>query len=131
MRAARAGLLLLPPLLCASLVTRAAEVATVAVGVRVAAPSCPIAPLPIADFVDALRVELAGRVASGGCTLVTPVIAPCDPSTLRVEIIVTDEVSGRASMRTISLEDVAPEARPRALALAVTDFFLIDTATTE
>jgi hypothetical protein len=125
MRAARAALLLIAPLLSWSLIAHAAEVATVGAGVRVMAPSCPISPLPFADFVDALRVELAGRGTSGALTLVTPVIAPCDTTTLRVEITVADEGSGRSVMRAVSLEDVALAARPRVLALAVAELLRV------
>jgi hypothetical protein len=107
--------------LTAPATARAQDPATIVAGVRVASPSCPIAPLSVPTFVDALRVELSGQPAGGGETLVTLAIEPCDPSTTRVQVTAAETGSQRASAREIDLADVAPTARPRALALAVAE----------
>jgi hypothetical protein len=120
MTAVRAGVLAALALL-APAVARAADPAVVVSGVRVASPACPIAPLAIPQFVDALRVELTGQDTGHGATLVTLAIEPCDPSTTRVLVSVSDVNSQRGSAREIDLGDVAPTARPRALALAVAE----------
>jgi hypothetical protein len=121
MAAARAGVTALLLVLTVPVVARAADPTAVVAGVRFAAPACPIAPLSVPDFVDALRVELAGRDPGRGETLVRLAIEPCDPSTVRVQVTVTDTGSERASAREIDLADVAQPARPRALALAVAE----------
>jgi hypothetical protein len=124
MTAFRAGVLLsflLATSLVAPVVARAADVTDVVAGVRVAAPSCPIAPLPLPAFIEALRVELAGRAATRGTTLVTLAIEPCDPGTTRVQVTVSDARGELSLSRAVGLEDVTPAARPRALALAVAE----------
>src|SRR5262249_20619277 len=107
--------------LLAPVTARASDLATVVEGVQVASPACPIAPLSVPSFVDALRVELAGRPAGAGTTLVTLAIEPCDPSTDRVQGTVAGTATERASAREIARADVAATARPRALALAVAE----------
>jgi hypothetical protein len=102
-------------------VARAAEVTDVVAGVRVASPTCPIAPLPVPDFVEALRVELASRAPTSRAVLVTLAIEPCDVETKTVHVEAVDEASGRATARDVGLADVAPAARPRALSLAVAE----------
>jgi hypothetical protein len=114
------GLLLLTPLVCAPAAARAADATTVVAGVRIESPSCPIAPLSLSEFVDALRVELAGRALTAAASVVTLAIAPCDPTTQRIEVRVTTE-GGRIIAREVGLEDVVPAARPRTLALAVAE----------
>src|SRR5258706_10881939 len=117
MTASRAGVLVAASLFASSV--SAAEV-TVIVGVRVATPACPIAPLSVPAFVDLLRVELAGRARAPGATLVTLAIEPCDAATARVRVGVTIDASP-AGERDVGLEDIAVDARPRALALAVAE----------
>src|SRR4051812_39399192 len=67
--------------------------------IRVFPPECPSAPVSADDFVDALRVELAGRqphccvVGPGGeaandAIKVTLSIEPCDPATQQVGVAV-------------------------------------------
>jgi hypothetical protein len=121
MAAVRAGVTAILLVLTVSAVARAAGPTIVVAGVRVASPACPIAPLSVTDFVDVLRVELAGRDTSLGETLIKLDVEPCDPSTTRVQVTVADTGSERASAREIDLADVAMTARPRALALAVAE----------
>jgi hypothetical protein len=117
MTASRAGVLVAASLFASSV--SAAEV-TVIAGVRVGTPACPIAPLSVPAFVDSLRVELAGRARAPGATLVTLAIEPCDAATARVHVGVTIDAHP-AGERDVGLEDVAAEARPRVLALAVAE----------
>jgi hypothetical protein len=94
---------------------------TVVGGVRVAGPACPIAPLSVPAFLDSLRVELAGSARPPGSTVVTLAVEPCDAATARVRVRITNDAGGAAAERDVGLEDVALEARPRALALAVAE----------
>src|SRR3954471_10069042 len=105
-----AGHLLTPP------AAGAVEARHVVAGVRFAPPECPIAPLSLPDFVESLRVELAGQAAAADTTLVSLAVEPCDTATTHVQVTVTDVATGRGSARDIDLGDGALEARPRALA---------------
>jgi hypothetical protein len=100
---------------------QAVEARYVTADVRFAPPACPIAPLSIPAFVEALRVELTSRGATPGATLVSLSVEPCDTSTTHVQVSVNDAASGRGSARDIDLADVTFDARPRALALAVAE----------
>jgi hypothetical protein len=100
---------------------RAADVTDVVAGVRFSSPTCPITPVAMTDLVEALRVELASRARGARAQLVTLTIKPCDVGTTNVHVEVTEELTGRASVRDVGLEDVAPAARTRALALAVAE----------
>jgi hypothetical protein len=120
MTAGRAGVLLAVALL-APAPARAADSTEVASGVRVVAPACPISPVSVPDFVDSLRVELASRAHDRHEALVTLEIAPCDTATTTVQVSVQDFESRHGLAREIGLADVAPTARPRALALAVAE----------
>jgi hypothetical protein len=95
-------------------------------------PQCEAAPLSVDEFVDSLRVELAGRqphccvVGPGGdspadAVRVTLTIEPCDAATEQVGITVDVTEPPRTVDRQVSLADLPPEARPRALALAVAE----------
>jgi hypothetical protein len=119
--AAGAGVFALLLVLTAPAVARASEPTTVVAGVDVVPPNCPIAPLSLTGFMDALRVELAGQATAAGGTSVTLAIEPCDPATNRVQVTVAETGTQRASGREIDLGDVAESARPRALALAVAE----------
>ncbi len=123
MAASRAGVLLATSfLICLSGASvRAADLTDVVAGVRLASPTCPIIPFAMPDLVEALRVELASRAVGARAQLVTFAINPCDVGTTNVHVEVAEEASGRASVRDVGLEDVAPAARPRALALAVAE----------
>jgi hypothetical protein len=102
--------------------------------IEISPPACQQSVFPLVPFLDALRVELAGRGRSC-CTLVEPEaepatasslrvkieIAPCTAETEDVQIAAVDQTSRREEARTISLVDVAESARPRALALAVAE----------
>ena len=103
--------------------------------VHIVGPECRDTPLSIAEFVEALRVELAGHgmrccttgdgaggdAAPAGELLVTLAVEPCDPSSDRVGVVVTDTRRLQAVDRSVSLADLPPAARPRALALAVAE----------
>jgi hypothetical protein len=82
-------------------------------------------------FVDSLRVELASS-GPGCCTIVAPdapipppgvtlALEGCDPGADDLGVEVADLARGTTRSRRISLADVAPAARPRALALAVAE----------
>ncbi len=101
MSAARAGAILMVAILAAPVVARAGEAseagaAPLIAGVRLGAPSCPILPVAWPDFVEALRVELAGRAPSTPPTGVALAIEPCDVGTKSVRVAI----------------DVAPAAPP-------------------
>jgi hypothetical protein len=98
--------------------------------VRAPTADCAAAP-PFLAFVDSLRVELASS-GPACCSIVAPdaaVAAPaltltltgCDPGADRFTIEVADQGTGRTRSRPISFADVTPDARPRALALAVAE----------
>ena len=113
------------------------EVVATPPAVHIVGPECRETPLSIAEFVEALRVELAGHgmrccttgAAAGadagqspaGELLVTLAVEPCDPNTDRVGVVVTDTRRLQAMERSVSLADLPPAARPRALALAVAE----------
>lgn len=102
--------------------------------VEVHSPACKEAAFPMVPFLDSLRVELSGR-ALACCTLaedgdetglsssvrVTIAIDPCVPDGERVRVAVLDGTSGDLTERGLSLADVDPPVRPRALALAVAE----------
>ncbi len=102
--------------------------------VEVAPPLCKEEAFALVPFLDALRVELAGR-GLACCTLVEADKTAISPQTLRVSVElvtcapdaalmrigVVDAWRTRASEREISLNDVAATARPRALALATAE----------
>jgi hypothetical protein len=98
--------------------------------VRAPLPDCDARPAFLA-FVDSLRVELASS-GPACCTIVAPdaPIAPpgvtlalegCDPAADDLGVEVADLTRVTTRSRRISLADVAPAARPRALALAVAE----------
>ena len=134
MPALRRGTALLVAAAIAAIATcaaRAAHAADVPV-IRVFPPQCEAAPLSVDAFVDSLRVELAGRqphccvVGPGGdaaadAVKVTLSIDPCDPATDHVAVAVDLTDPPRSVERQVSLADLPPEARPRALALAVAE----------
>jgi len=106
---------------------RAAEIA-VDESVRVVGPACPIEPLSVPAFVDSLRVELAGRPRPPGTTRVTLGIDPCDTATTRVHVEIRNDAGAPGAERDVGLEDIAVEARPRALALAVAELVRVEAA---
>ena len=108
------------------------EVVATPPAVRVVGPECAEPPLLIAEFVEALRVELAGHGirccatgadadAAAGELLVTLAVEPCDPNTDRIGVVVTNTQRLLAVERSVSLADLPAAARPRALALAVAE----------
>jgi hypothetical protein len=126
--ARRRGIIALALALVAPAAARAADIPLI----RVFPPECASAPVSSDDFVDALRVELAGRqphccvVGPGGdgatdAVKVTLAIEPCDPATQHVDVTVDIAVPPRTVAQQVSLADLPPEARPRALALAVAE----------
>ena len=101
--------------------------------VRIVGADCAAAPA-FSTFVETLRVELAGHgpsccavesdalpTSAAGVDLS---IEPCDPNREMVVVSIEDRARGRSVRRPVSLADVAPEARPRALALAVAELLL-------
>jgi hypothetical protein len=96
-------------------------------------PSCAAAPAFFSSFVESLRVELAAHApecceiwdAAGppppASVRVSLMIDPCDASPERLLVTVDDPARGRLVNRQVSLADVSPVARPRALALAVAE----------
>jgi len=126
--ALRRGIVALVAVVIAPVAARAADLPVI----RVFPPECAEAPVSVDDFVDALRVELAGRqphccvVGPGGdaapdALKVTLVIEPCEASTQHVDVQVNVTATQRTITRQVSLADLPPEARPRALALAVAE----------
>lgn len=101
----------------------AADARHVFAGVRFAAPVCPIAPVSVPAFVEALRVELASPEPprKDDTTLVALAVEPCDTATTRVQVSATNTTNGHGAARDVDLGDVTPDARPRALALAVAE----------
>ena len=126
--ALRRGIVALVAVVIAPVAARAADLPVI----RVFPPECAEAPVSVDDFVDALRVELAGRqphccvVGPGGepatdALKVTLVIEPCEAATQHVDVSVDVTATQRTITRQVSLADLPPEARPRALALAVAE----------
>jgi hypothetical protein len=126
--ALRRGIVALVAVVIAPVAARAADLPVI----RVFPPECVEAPVSVDDFVDALRVELAGRqphccvVGPGGeaandALKVTLVVEPCEPATEHVDVSVGVTATQRTIMRQVSLADLPPEARARALALAVAE----------
>jgi len=72
-----------------------------------------------------LRQDGVERVvpAQGSSALATIAVSvdPCDPSTRDVVVTIEDLVTAKRVVRRILLQDVADQARPRALALAVAE----------
>ncbi|HEY7372774.1 MAG TPA: hypothetical protein VIF57_11480 [Polyangia bacterium] len=131
--ALRRGIVALVAAVLAPLTARAADIPLI----RIFPPACETGPVSVDDFVDALRVELAGRqphccvVGPGGdpttdAVKVTLSIEPCDAATEQVDVVVDITAPPHTTQRPVSLADLPPEARPRALALAVAE--LIRTA---
>jgi hypothetical protein len=124
----RRGIVALVAVVIAPVAARAADIPVI----RVFPPTCAEAPVSVDDFVDALRVELAGRQPH--CCVVGPSgeaatdalkvmlsIEPCEAATQHVAVQVEVIATQRTITREVSLADLPPEARPRALALAVAE----------
>jgi hypothetical protein len=128
MPALRRGIVVLVASVIAPLTARAADIPLI----RVFPPACEASPVSIDDFVDALRVELAGRqphccvVGPGGdaatdAVKVTLSIEPCEAANLQIGVQVDIAAPPRTIQRPVALADLPVEARPRALALAVAE----------
>jgi hypothetical protein len=98
--------------------------------IRVALPACDAQPWSFAAFVDALRVELAGagriccETGPGDgqpAVEVTLSAAACDAGSANVGVAITNPTVAMRTERYVSLADLPPDARPRALALAVAE----------
>lgn len=98
--------------------------------VTVREPSCREMPVAFDAFAEALQVELAGRAPAAGSGAegrapgsVEVLVAPrrCGSLDARVTVEVLDLPAGRQRRRELSLADVSPSARPRALALMVAE----------
>jgi hypothetical protein len=102
--------------------------------VVISPPVCKSDAFPLIPFLDSLRVELAAS-RLGCCTLaeaddqepadgslhVRIEIEPCVADSNRVQVSAQAAADARATEREVSLADVIPSARPRALALAVAE----------
>lgn len=97
-------------------------------------PVCKDDAFPLVAFVDALRVELAGRglhcctlanpgdgIPTAASLQVTVELVPCVADADRVQVSAHSPGDSRTVERQISLADVVQPARPRALALAVAE----------
>jgi hypothetical protein len=127
--ALRRGIVALVAVVIAPVAARAADIPVI----RVFPPECAETPVSVDDFVDALRVELAGRqphccvVGPGGEAAATDAlkvslsIEPCEAATQQVAVQVDVTATQRTITREVALADLPPEARPRALALAVAE----------
>src|SRR6476661_5266980 len=126
--ALRRGIIALVAAVLAPVTARAADIPLI----RIFPPACETGPVSVDDFVDALRVELAGRqphccvVGPGGDAAADAIrvslsIQPCEEATQQVGVAVEVTASARTITRDVSLADLPPEARPRALALAVAE----------
>jgi hypothetical protein len=133
MPALRRGIVALVAAVLVPVTARAADIPLI----RIFPPACEVGPVSVDDFVDALRVELAGRqphccvVGPGGdaatdAVKVTLSIEPCDAATDQIDVVVDVANPPHTMQRPVSLADLPSEARPRALALAVAE--LIRTA---
>jgi hypothetical protein len=116
----------LPALLVVLATARPAE----ARSVSVSPPRCPVESFSFAAFLDSLQVELAGhgdRCCSAGgqgdpaALRVGLEPSPCVPAAERVHAVVSEAAGARTLERTIHFDDVARDARPRALSLAVAE----------
>ncbi len=112
-----------------------AEAAADDAPIAVSVAECPSALLGPEPFLSSLRVELAGEGRacctrpndpSGPASPVVASVDPCGATPSLVQVHVRDDRSGAALDRQVPLADVAPDVRPRALALAVAE--LIRTA---
>jgi hypothetical protein len=128
MTALRRGTFALAAAVILPLTARAADLPLI----RVFPPTCASAPVSIEDFVDSLRVELAGRQPhccvlgpsdnpAADAVKVTLAVEPCDPATQDVVVTVDVGTPTRTIVRPVTLGDLPPEARARALALAVAE----------
>jgi len=106
------------------------ELPAAGIPIRVALPACDVQPWSFAAFVDALQVELAGagriccEIGPGDgqpAVEVTLSAAACDPGSANVGIAITNPALATRTERDVSLADLPPDARPRALALAVAE----------
>jgi hypothetical protein len=106
--------------------------------IRISVPACPSSPFSVEAFLGSLEVELAGHVPpccllatspapAGPGLLVALTIDPCDANATSVVVRVQDPARASAAERKVELSDISPDARPRALALAVAE--LVHSAT--
>src|SRR6185312_7484307 len=118
-------------LIASSLFPLAARGAEPPIGVAIA--DCPTAAVSPDAFLRSLRVELAGE-GRACCTRVAslaeaaPAASPtrlaidgCGARPDLVQVSVQNQLTGAALDRQVALGDVPPDARPRALALAVAE----------
>jgi len=128
MSALRRGTVALIAAVIAPITARAADLPVI----RIFPPACEASPVAFDDFVETLRVELAGRqphccvVGPGGdpgdAVKVTLAIEPCDGTAAQpIDVVVEVASPPRTIERPVPLADLPPEARPRALALAVAE----------
>lgn len=122
-------------LVALGLAAPAAASSSSAQSVVISPPVCKFDAFPLIPFLDSLRVELAAS-RLGCCTLadsddqlsaddgslhVRIEIAPCVADWDRVQVSAQASADAPATEREVTLSDVIPSARPRALALAVAE----------
>src|SRR5262245_13018569 len=119
MPALRRGVLALVAAVIAPITARAGDLAVI----RIFPPACEASPVSFDDFVDTLRVELAGRQphccvvgpagdagAAADAVKVTLSIEPCDPTaTPQIDVVVDVAEPPRTLQRPVSLADLPPE----------------------
>lgn len=124
-------------LLMAAGIALAAPAAAAEPPMAVVLPDCATSPVAADAFLGSLRVELAGDARACCTRLLAPApiapapagvtgamtldIEPCGETANLVRVRVRDGRGGVAVDRRVALGDVSPEARPRALALAVAE----------
>ncbi|HSS38332.1 MAG TPA: hypothetical protein VLT58_06140 [Polyangia bacterium] len=117
--------------------TIAARASAAETPVVVVLPECAASPIAADAFLGSLKVELAGDARACCTRLLVPPdgasataaaaatttldIQPCGGTPNLVRVRVSDGRGGVALDREVALGDVSPEARPRALALAVAE----------
>jgi|SRR6185312_6074433 len=130
--------LLVPVLISAMALGAGSARAAEAPPIRISVPACPSAPFSVGAFLGSLEVELAGHVPpccllasspapEGPGLQVALTLDPCDATATSVVVRVQDPARAGAAERKVELSDISPEARPRALALAVAE--LVHSAT--
>jgi hypothetical protein len=101
--------------------------------VRIVPPTCTVGPFDTAAWIALARSELetdgvrAVEVApdpSGAEDAIAVVrveVSPCRADATEVTLAIDDLVTRKSVRRSVALDDIAPDARPRALALAVAE----------
>jgi hypothetical protein len=116
-------------LLLAGLIAVAVRASAAEAPMTVVLPECPTSPVAADAFLGSLKVELAGDARPCCARLLAPPgtgamsldIQPCGEAANLVRVRVHDGTGAVTLEREVALGDVSPDARPRALALAVAE----------